>query len=145
MLFNNTNWFCDLIQSSGRRNVHDIIYQNARKWENCVLCDIYNIVAYKFGLDVSRQTDWWRMSHVRNNRPTPDMLFPKQPVFHFAPTSIACGVELVHICIESVGRWCTVYILCDDVHVPPKILVQLITAVMNEKTLTHLYHAIMSC
>ena len=41
ILFNNPLWFSNLLrQSIRRRNVSELVHQNARIWGNCVLCGI---------------------------------------------------------------------------------------------------------
>ena len=53
--------------------------------EIAFMCGIYNMVVYKFDLDVSRRTDRWRKSRLDRNRSIPSIHFPKHQVFHFAP------------------------------------------------------------
>ena len=60
-------------------------------WEIAFLCGNYNMVAFKFDLVVSRLTD-----QGHNDRPTPGMLFPKRPVFHFAACSILPRLPLFY-------------------------------------------------
>ena len=65
-------------------------------WEIAFLCGNYNMVAYKFDLVVSRLTDRGQKSCGHNDRPTPGMLFPKRPVFHFAACSILPRLPLFY-------------------------------------------------
>ena len=58
------------------------------KWSNMAklcFCVIYNVIISQFDLVVSSHTGQWQKSRGHYNRTTHNTLFPKHPVFHFAP------------------------------------------------------------
>ena len=84
IIFNYMQRFYYLIgQSTWRQNASKLIYQ---KCEISFWWDTQNMVYCKFDFQAWRWTGRWQKSSGLENRPTPGMVFPKHPAFHFAPT-----------------------------------------------------------
>ena len=83
IIFNHMQWFYYLIcRSTWCQNASKLIYQ---KGDISFLWDTKNVVYCKFDFHAWRWTGRWQKSTGLENRPTPGMVFPKHPVFHFAP------------------------------------------------------------
>ena len=74
-----------ICQSTWCQNASKLIYQ---KGAISFLWDTKNVVYCKFDFHAWRWIGRWQKSSGLENRPTPGMVFPKHPVFHFAPCSI---------------------------------------------------------
>ena len=86
IIFNHMQRFYYLIcQSTWCQNASKLIYQ---KGEISFLWDTKNVVYCKFNFHAWRCTGRWQKSSGLENRPTPGMVFPKHPVFHFPLCSI---------------------------------------------------------
>ena len=83
IIYNYMQWFYYLIcQSTWCQNASKLIYQ---KGEISFLWDTKNVVYCKLDFHAWRWTGQWQKSSGLENRPTPGMVFPKHPVFHFVP------------------------------------------------------------
>ena len=102
IIFNYMQWFYySICQSTWCQNASKLIYQ---KGEISFLWDTKNVVYRKFDFHAWRWTGRWQKSSGLENRPTPGMVFPKQPVFHFAPV-----FHLAPTYYNSANFVCTVY------------------------------------